>query len=53
MKNKHGCRQKYVRLSFKGRDNLGDMDVDGNIILKCVVGCESLNWIKLVLDRVQ
>jgi hypothetical protein len=37
----------YKSLLWKpeGRDHLGDLDVDGRIILKCL-GCEDRGWFK-------
>jgi hypothetical protein len=40
---------------MKGRDNLGDMGVDGKIILKCILNKlgEDVDWIHLIQNRVQ
>jgi hypothetical protein len=39
-----------------GKDHLEDMDVDGTIILQCILGKEgrkTVEWIHLVQDRDQ
>jgi len=38
---------------MKKRDNLGDLGVDGRIILRCLqeVGCGDMDWIELAQDR--
>jgi hypothetical protein len=31
--------------------HFGDLSVDGRIILKCMIGYESVDWVHLVQDR--
>jgi hypothetical protein len=41
--------------NLKIRDNLGDLDINGRIILKFILkrGCNGVGWLYLTQDRVQ
>lgn len=45
----HEIHNKFGSESIKGRDCLGDLSVDGMIILKCTLEilCDTANWIFL------
>jgi hypothetical protein len=43
----------YYQEELKGRYNLLDLSVDGNRMLKHILECEGVDWIKLAEDRIQ
>jgi hypothetical protein len=50
MRNAH----RVVIVKLKRLDILGDLVVDGRVILKgMLIGCEGVDWIRLAVDRYQ
>jgi hypothetical protein len=51
MRNVHGAESWLGNL--KGRDHLGDLDIDGRVLQKCILkkSCKDVHWIKLAQNR--
>jgi len=41
---------KIIGITSDERDHLGDPGVDGRIILRCILGSGSMDWIELAQD---
>ena len=41
---------KIIGIKSDERDHLGDPGVDGRIILRCILGSGSMDWIELAQD---
>jgi hypothetical protein len=46
---------KFYLENLKGRDLLGDLGIDGKVIVRHLrkTGCKGVDWIHLAQDRVQ
>jgi hypothetical protein len=46
------CLQNFMSRNVAGRDHLGDLSINGRIILKFIlkIGYEDVNWSHLVQD---